>query len=94
MAGLDAVQLALHQTDPALAAGAIAGAGSINGHIGSSGQLQQIVAGVAVNGERLGAFDLENNLAHHKISFYGDYISIPILKLYSESGILSTMGAD
>ena len=59
MAGGDAVELALQQLHTAFAAGAIAGAGRIDGHIGSSGQLQQIITGIAFYNDGTTAFNLE-----------------------------------
>ena len=62
MAALDGIQLTLDQLDPAFAAGAVAGAGGINGHIAAAGQLQQIITGVTFKNNRGRALDLEGNL--------------------------------
>ena len=51
--GRNRLHLAFQQLHAALAAGAIDAAGRINGHIGPTGQLQQIISGVA--------FDLEKH---------------------------------
>ena len=58
------LHLSRHQFYPALAAGAVAGAGSVNGHVGPAGQLQQIIAVVAVNDDGIRPFNLENYLTH------------------------------
>ena len=64
MPGGHGFQLALHQLDTALTAGAVAGAGCVNGHIGAASQLQKVVADIALDGNRLAAFDLEYDLWH------------------------------
>ena len=53
------VQLTLDQLHTAFAAGAVAGARGIDGHISPSCQLQQIISGVAFNLNRASALDLE-----------------------------------
>ena len=64
MPGGNGLQFALQQLHTALAAGAVAGTGGIDGHIGPTGQLQQIVTGVALDADAFGAFDLKQDFAH------------------------------
>ena len=59
MTAADGVQFALDELDTALAAGAVAGAGCVDGHIGTAGQFQQIITGVAFNDNRAAALNLE-----------------------------------
>ena len=59
MAGGDGIYLTLKELDPALAAGAVTGAGSIDGHIGSTSQFQQIVALITFNDYGGSSLDLE-----------------------------------
>ena len=67
VAGLDGLHLALHQLHPAFAAGAVTGAGSIDGHIGTTGKLQQIIPNIAFHCDFRRAFNLENYFCHRKI---------------------------
>ena len=64
MPGLDAVQLSGGELHPALAAGAVAGAGRVNGNIGAAGQFQQVIPYVALGGNGLSAFDIKYDLWH------------------------------
>ena len=59
MAALKSLQLTLDELDPALAAGAVAGTGSVDGHIGPPRQLQQIITGVTFNANGASALNLE-----------------------------------
>ena len=59
MAAPDSPQVALQELDPALAAGAVAGTGSVNGHIDPAGQLQQVVACVTFNNNGICSLNLE-----------------------------------
>ena len=62
-------QLSLHQLDAALAAGAVAGAGSVDCHIGTASQLQKVIADVAIDGNGLAAFDLKYDFWHKDNTF-------------------------
>ena len=58
----DGFQLTFNEPDSAFAAGTVAGAGSVDGHIGSSCSLQQIITGVTFHCNRASALDLEGYL--------------------------------
>ena len=60
MAAGDGVYQTFQQLHPAFAAGAVAGAGGVDGHIGHTGQGQQVIAGVAFNHNRGSVFYLES----------------------------------
>ena len=62
-------QFSLHQLDAALAAGAVAGAGSVDCHIGTASQLQKVIADVAIDGNGLAAFDLKYDFWHKDNTF-------------------------
>ena len=64
MTGLDTVQTAFDELYPAFAAGTIAGAGSVNGHIGPAGSFQQVIPGVAGDGDGSSALNFENHFTH------------------------------
>ena len=70
----EGVQLTINQLHTTLAAGAVTGAGGIDGHIGPSCQFQQIVADLGFDHHGGSAFDLECNLRHGKnlafLAFY------------------------
>ena len=73
----DGFHLAVQQLYPALAAGAVAGAGGINSHIGPAGQLQQVVAHLGFDDHGGGAaFDLECNSGHKNTSLYSHLASV------------------
>ena len=59
MAALEGLQLTFNELDPALATGTVAGTGGIDGHIGPTGQFQQIITGVTFNLNRACALNLE-----------------------------------
>ena len=59
VAGLDGLHLTLDELDPALAAGAVTGAGGIDGYIGPASQLQQIIALVTFDHNRVSTLNLE-----------------------------------
>ena len=71
--GFGAFHRALHQLDPAFAAGAVAGAGSVNGYVGPAGQFQEIFTGVAFNDDRASAFNLEGYF-HGSSSFQNVFL--------------------
>ena len=68
MTALYGFQLSLNQLDTAFAAGAVAGARCVDGHIGPPGQFQQIISGVAIDGYGIGSLDLEGYF-HTRKSF-------------------------
>ena len=59
MAGGNGIHFAVQQLHTALAAGAVTGAGGVDGHIGTAGQLQQVITGVTFDLNRAAALDLE-----------------------------------
>ena len=71
MAGGDGVHLALNKLHAAFAAGAVAGAGGVNGHIGTAGQLQQVITGVAFDYNGASALNLEGYF--HVVKFLSDF---------------------
>jgi hypothetical protein len=92
MAGFDGIQLALGELHPAFAAGAVAGAGGIDGNIGSSGQLQQIIAGVALDGNALSAFNIKQDSTHVGSSSDCNFFGRILLKIILPFGILVNIG--
>ena len=59
MAGGDGFNLALNQLHATFAAGAVAGTGGIDGHVGAASQFQQVITGVTFNLNRGRALNLE-----------------------------------
>ena len=59
MAGGDGIYFALNELDAALAAGAVTGAGSVDGHIAAAGQFQQIVALITFDNYGVSTLNLE-----------------------------------
>ena len=60
-------QVTLDELHPALAAGTVAAAGGIDGHICPAGNFQQVITGAAFYGYFGGTFNLKNDFWHKKI---------------------------
>ena len=60
MPGGDALHLTCNKLHTALAAGAVTGAGCVDGNIAPTGQLQKIITGVTFQFNRASALDLKN----------------------------------
>jgi hypothetical protein len=60
MAAGDRLQLPLQQLYAAFAAGAVTGARSVDGHIGTTSQLQEVLTLIAFDGHRASTLDLES----------------------------------
>ena len=69
MAALGGFQVTLDELHPALAAGTVAAAGGIDGHICPAGNFQKIVPGVAFYSDLGRAFNLKNDFWHRKTHF-------------------------
>ena len=69
MAALQRLQLAFHQFHAAFAAGAVAGAGGIDGHVTTPGQLQQIIAQITLQHDRGCPLNLEGYFHNSEIPF-------------------------
>ena len=74
MAAPGGFQVALHELHAAFAAGAVTGAGGVDGHVGPTGQLQQIISVVAFDDNGACALDLEGYF--HGIKFLSRYCRV------------------
>ena len=72
MAGGDGFNLALNELHAAFAAGAVAGTGGIDGHVGAASQFQQVITGVTFNLNRGRALNLEGYF--HQNSFLSSMV--------------------
>ena len=68
VAALGRFQFSLDELNAAFTAGAVAGAGGVDGHIGPACQLQKIFSGVAFNDNGACALDLEGYF-HERVPF-------------------------
>ena len=67
------VQAAGGQPDPAFAAHAVAGTGGVDGHVGLPGHVQELFAGVGVDGHRGTGFETEGNGKHRNNSPFSGF---------------------
>ena len=67
--GPEGIQLPGYQLHPAFAAGAVAGAGGVDSHIGPPCQFQQIASHAAIHRDLGGALNLKDDLWHTKTCF-------------------------